>query len=364
MDVLATLIDGQDLATAAAELGTEVGHLTRSQAELRAQLESLLERRQSLARGASPDRRALGQQFGVNSAADKVDGVDGAAWFAAVDVEQLERRRHELEEERFGLVNQLAALDRKLRDLKAQRATVDRQRASLLSARSIEHVQRELADVERKLQQSAAEAGGGEIALNANSSPRASDFIAKLTDGRLVRLELVDRGRSANVWSRDGSVLALDALSPAERDQVYLSLSLALVSAAGSHSARLPLVLDEPFLRLNSGDVAAMAAVLDDLSRQGQQVLVFTGQTEAVERLTSLGAAVYDLVSLQRRPRDSGLPIAPVSAELSRPTSIRPVAAKKPIALGEKATNGKRPKKRRSSTSAESPTSDDRSDAA
>ena len=44
----------------------------------------------------------------------------------------------------------------KLRDLRAERDTVERQRAALLSARSIEHVQRELADVQRKLEQAAA----------------------------------------------------------------------------------------------------------------------------------------------------------------------------------------------------------------
>ena len=42
--------------------------------------------------------------------------------------------------------------------------------------------------------------------------------------------------------------------------------------------AAFPLLLDEPFTRLDAQAIAALAAVLDDLGRHGQQFLVFTGQ--------------------------------------------------------------------------------------
>jgi hypothetical protein len=74
-----------------------------------------------------------------------------------------------------------------------------------------------------------------------------------------------------------------------------------MLAAAAEHGIRLPLVLDEPFLRLDAGATAALAAVLDDFCRRGHQVLVFTERTDAVDRLTSLGAAVQSIVGLRRR---------------------------------------------------------------
>ena len=92
--------------------------------------------------------------------------ADPANWLTAADAEQLEQRRLELEQQRFDLSQRLTAQERVLRDLRAQRATVDRQRAALLSARSIEHVQRELAVVQQKLQQSVqSDVDGPEIVL-------------------------------------------------------------------------------------------------------------------------------------------------------------------------------------------------------
>ena len=65
----------------------------------------------------------------------------------------LESRRLELEQERFRLVEQVNAAAKSVKSLRAERDAVERQRAALLSARSIEHVQRELAAVQQKLEQ-------------------------------------------------------------------------------------------------------------------------------------------------------------------------------------------------------------------
>jgi DNA repair exonuclease SbcCD ATPase subunit len=129
---------------------------------------------------------------------------------------------------------------------------------------------------------------------------RASDFLAQLTNGDLVRLVLVGKGRQVCAVNREGATIAVEQLSGAQRDQAYLSMCLALHSAASRQALWLPLVLDEPFERLSARGTAALVAVLDVFCRQGHQVIVFTQKQDATERLVSIGAAVHNIASLRR----------------------------------------------------------------
>jgi len=227
--------------------------------------------------------------------------------FSAADAEQLERRRMELEQERFGLVEKVNADTARLKTICGERDELERQRAGLLSSRSIEHVQRELAAVQQKLEQAAGTSLAMERSIVAGDYPtRASDYLAQLTNGDLVRLMLVGQGRQACVVTREGATVPVEHLVPSQRDQVYISLCLTLLSAASRHGVWLPLVLDEPFERLDARGTAALVAVLDVFSRQGHQVFVFTRKQEATERLTSIGAAVHSIASLRRWGGDTG----------------------------------------------------------
>ena len=104
--------------------------------------------------------------------------------------------------------------------------------------------------------------------------------------------------------NRVGATVGLGSLTAAERDQVYLSFCLALVSTAVREGVELPLVLDDPFLRLDARGTAALAAVLEEFGRRGHQILLFTEQAGAAERLTSLGVDVRDILSLRRWGRE------------------------------------------------------------
>jgi hypothetical protein len=164
-------------------------------------------------------------------------------------------------------------------------------------------VQRELAAVQRKLER-ATEGGSTREAAFSEGPWRASDYLAQLTDGRLVRIELSDDGRRAWAVRKSGETVALESLAALERDQVYLSFALALASAAGRQGVRLPLLLDEPFVRLDERGTSALAAVLDAFCREGQQVIVFASQPAAIDRLASVGAAVHDLTMLRSWKRE------------------------------------------------------------
>ncbi len=140
---------------------------------------------------------------------------------------------------------------------------------------------------------------------------RASAFLAQLTDGELGRLRLSGSLGQAQVITRVGQALDLRSLWSTQRDQVYLSLCLALVSALGRHGARLPLVLDEPFARLDAHASAMLTEVLHEFSTRGHQVLVFTAQAEATQRFAALGARTHAMEALRGQPRVA----APLPAE-------------------------------------------------
>jgi hypothetical protein len=326
--VLEKSLDEQRRAVSSAEFTQEVDHLVRAQAELRRQLEHLLDRSQAAVRGAAP---------GLSGSDDTTNA------FSAADAEQLESRRLELEHERFHLAEQVNSAARKLKVLRNERDAVERQRAAILSARSIEHVQRELADIQRKLENS-TELGpslGDESAMGDYLS-RASDFLAQLTNGDISRLMLVNQGRNLEVVNHNGVSVAMESLSMSERDQLYVSLCLALLSAASRHGVWLPLVLDDPFERLDARGTAALAVVLNGFSREGHQVLVFTRRKEAAERLAAIGAEVHEIMNL-RQPTADALPAVVVGPRDT--TVVAKVRENKSSADGEFAKVERRRKK-------------------
>jgi uncharacterized protein YhaN len=127
---------------------------------------------------------------------------------------------------------------------------------------------------------------------------RASYFLARLTNGELVRLRLDSRG-APRVVTATGESILVESLWSTQRDQVYLSVCLSLVTALGRHGARLPLVLDEPFVRMDAQSGAALVEVLGGFCARGHQVLAFTSRTEAAERILALGANVYEMHALR-----------------------------------------------------------------
>lgn len=131
----------------------------------------------------------------------------------------------------------------------------------------------------------------------------ASSFLAQLSGGDLRRLQIARRTRRAFVVGRSGKALPVKSLSPSERDLVYLSLCFALVSAFRRQGVDLPLVIDEPFVRLDRRAIATRCETLFELGSHGQQALVFTARRDAAERFAELGATRHDMTQL-REPRE------------------------------------------------------------
>ncbi|NOY42049.1 MAG: DUF4332 domain-containing protein [Planctomycetes bacterium] len=212
-----------------------------------------------------------------------------------------EQRRTSLERERAHLAEELATLHSDIEQLELRWKRLQSERAGLIGGVSLEENQAELERLEKLISQTLQQQTV-QSAVNSTGTWRASDVLAQLTDGQLVQIHLDRHGRHATVVDCDGNPQTLEALSPSQHDAVYLALTLALVGSYASNGIQLPLILDEPFLRQDTSEAAAMAGVLEEFAQSGHQVFVFTEDKNARRRFESLGSVLYDLETIRRRP--------------------------------------------------------------
>ncbi len=104
----------------------------------------------------------------------------------------------------------------------------------------------------------------------------ASELFARLTGGRYTRAWSSLGHRVLWVDDAQGKSLAVERLSRGTREQLFLSLRLALVSAYARRGVRLPVVMDDVLVNFDAGRVRAAVDVLRDFVRAGHQILLFT----------------------------------------------------------------------------------------
>ena len=93
----------------------------------------------------------------------------------------------------------------------------------------------------------------------------------------------------------DGKVLAAESLSRGTREQIFLSLRLALVDSYALRGVVLPLVLDDVLVNFDTHRARAAAEVLQEFADAGHQVLVFTCHEHVMQIFQSLSVDVRQL---------------------------------------------------------------------
>lgn len=155
----------------------------------------------------------------------------------------------------------------------------------------------------------------------------ASDWLRRMSDGDLLKLS-IDNDRVPRIHHRRGERLAYHQLGSGGREQVYLSLCLALVAAYARRGTRLPLILNDACANIDNPGVASAAAVLRDFCQRGHQVLLFTRHQHVADRFRSLDVAVRQLPALDRpqvaapRVRASVVPVESSLTEINRQLSM------------------------------------------
>ncbi|HVU87917.1 MAG TPA: AAA family ATPase [Pirellulales bacterium] len=160
----------------------------------------------------------------------------------------------------------------------------------------------------------------------------ASGYLERLTSGRYVRVWTPLDEHVLRVDDAEGNVLAVDVLSRGTREQLFLSLRLALVRWYARRGIELPLVLDDVLVNFDARRSRAAAEVLRDFAARGHQLLVFTCHEHIYDLFRSLGVTArrlpanprllaFGVIDEQEVPHE---PIAPLVAPATRIETIEP----------------------------------------
>jgi hypothetical protein len=122
-----------------------------------------------------------------------------------------------------------------------------------------------------------------------------SEFLSAMTGGQYRRVWTPLDENLLYVDHADGRSLSVEALSRGTREQLFLSLRLALVAAYARRGVELPLVLDDVFVNFDNERSKAAAAVLQDFADGGRQVFVFTCHEHILKLFKSRKATIIRL---------------------------------------------------------------------
>lgn len=186
---------------------------------------------------------------------------------------QLLDRRRELELHLHRVQDhEIAALRREIADLDAKIRTAEER----------ERLRREIERLEMELTGVADDIAPSQILVH------ASEILQDVSGGRFRDLRVSDlptadgRGILVHEVGRD-QLIPYTQVSRGVRDQIYLSVCLAMIAALRRQGLELPLILNDPFAHMDSDRGDGLAEVLSGFARRGQQVLLFTRHRHVVD---------------------------------------------------------------------------------
>jgi uncharacterized protein YhaN len=151
----------------------------------------------------------------------------------------------------------------------------------------------------------------------------ASRWLERLTEGRYGAVTTSIHEARLEVHDHAGAVLNPDRLSRGTREQVFLSLRLALVKDLERRGVHLPVVIDDALVNFDDQRALAAARVLMEFATEqpGRQLLVLTCHAHVAAIFAEVGAHVRSL----SEPRAVWtLPSIPVPAPLPQPVVEMP----------------------------------------
>ncbi len=257
----------------------------RRMAEEQQQLLKLKKQRKGVSREivAAIGRHAPEETFSDLLTAGQIDQLD-ASWETAT--EQLDAEQQKL----TTLADQRGALRQEQRTLAEDRTLAERQidlscvEKQLTDARQ---TWREHATVNRVLECIRSEY---EQHRQPETLAVASNYMHQLTGGEYTRIWTPLADDILLVENAAGESLPLDVLSRGTREQLFLSVRLALVANFASRGIKLPMVLDDVLVNFDAVRTQRAAQVLCEFAADGHQLLLFTCHEHMWQMFKSLDA--------------------------------------------------------------------------
>jgi uncharacterized protein YhaN len=203
----------------------------------------------------------------------------------------------------------LAAIHKELRERTEKRGQLAEQMKSLAGDRQLANQQLDLAVLEKRLDDAVRRwqvlaatcrilqkiRAAYEHERQPETLQEASGYLDRLTQGRYRRVWTPLGENVLRVDDAEGRALPVEVLSQGTREQLFLSLRLALAACYARRGAPLPLVLDDVLVNFDSERAKAAAAVLRDFAAAGHQLLVFTCHEHIHRLFQALKAPVATL---------------------------------------------------------------------
>jgi hypothetical protein len=244
-----------------------------------------------------------------------------------------------LEERREELAGRLAAAEKELQSQFERRGQLAQQMKTLADDRHLATKYLELATLEKRLQDALQRWQVLAVTCRVLDDIRttyehdrqpetlreASGYLDRLTQGRYLRVWTPLGENVLRVDDAEGHSMPVESLSRGTREQLFLSLRLALAAFYARRGAPLPLVLDDVLVNFDSERAKAAAAVLRDFAAAGHQLLVFTCHEHIEQLFRSLKVPVSQL------PDHAEAEHAPLVLE--EPPKEKPKRAAKPASV-------------------------------
>lgn len=285
------------------EAQQEVKNLRREATRLKHQIEDIRQQRSSLLsragassreedesrRGPSKDRRELETQLAAARA--ELEAASRQSSELAIvesDLRNFDAPQSRASREKLSV--EISESDAALGLLHEERGRLEQQVKELESCRRAQELRNERNGIQQRLKNSLADWAGAETAadvlqrlqggMERDGQPEtltaASDYLSQLTDRRYRRVWASLNEQRLRVEDAHGKSFTVEQLSNGTREQLFLAIRMALVSAFRRRGIELPLVLDDIVANFDQTRTEAAVETLQEFAEQGHQVMFFT----------------------------------------------------------------------------------------
>lgn len=252
--------------------------------------------------------------------------------------EQYSRALEVAQNQLKGLVDERGARKQEQKTLSTDRSLAERQLELSCVEKQIENAKqewREHATVNRVLERLRHHY---EKHRQPETLSEASRYMAQLTGGEYKRVWTPIADNILLIENSAGQSLKVDHLSRGTREQLFLSIRLAVVATFAKRGVRLPMVLDDVLVNFDFVRTQRAAEVLVDFANAGHQVMLFTCHEHMWQMFKNLNA---DCRRLPNRLGENEELIPEEPAIVDEPTPL----VEEPVVLEEPKPKKRKPRR-------------------